>query len=78
MPCLLNWQCFHTALQALDDTSMACFRMYGPGQHVPGWPGWQRLALGMALAGQHAWWSSYFMTGSVIWKVCGSFLRLKR
>ncbi len=36
MPCLLNWQCFHTALQALDDASMAGFRMYGPGQ-LPGW-----------------------------------------
>ena len=31
-PCLLNWQCFHTAVQALDDASMAGFRMYGPGQ----------------------------------------------
>lgn len=37
MPCLLNWQCFHNALQAMDDASMAGFLMYGPGQQADVW-----------------------------------------
>lgn len=48
MPCLLNWQCFHTALQDLDDASMACFRMYGPRQQSDVWARTAAWLVGLA------------------------------